>query len=94
MVDGSHLHSQRDGVLVLAVRCAVVLCGRGGLQAIKAKRSAERSFVKIGEVTGLLREVVPVDVVAVGVSPWTLDVYPMALQDCGFLEKEDGSLDL
>lgn len=41
----------------------------------------------------LLREVVPVDVVAVGVSPWTLDVYPMALQDCGFLEKEDGSLD-
>lgn len=53
MVDCSHLHSQRDGVLVLAVRCAVVLCGRGGLQAIKAKRSAERSFVKIGEVTGL-----------------------------------------
>lgn len=33
----------------------------------------------------LLWEVIPVDVVAVGVSPWTLDVYPMTLQDCGFL---------
>lgn len=42
----------------------------------------------------LLREVVPIDVVAVGVSPWTLDVYPMTLQDCGFLEEEDGLLDL
>lgn len=31
VVDGSHLHSQRDGVLVLAVCCAVVLkTGRGG----------------------------------------------------------------
>lgn len=40
---------QRVGVLL----CVGYLCGRGGLQAIKAKRSAERSFVKIGEVTGL-----------------------------------------
>lgn len=31
VVDGSHLHSQRDGVLVLAVSAAVVLQGeRGG----------------------------------------------------------------
>lgn len=42
----------------------------------------------------LLGEVVPVDVVTVGVSSWTLNVDPMALQDCGFLEEEDGLLDL
>lgn len=42
----------------------------------------------------LLCEVIPIDVVAVGVSPWTLDVYSMTLQDCGFLEEEDGLLDL
>lgn len=42
----------------------------------------------------LLCEVVPINVVAVGVSPWTLDVYPVTLQDCGFLEEEDVLLDL
>lgn len=42
----------------------------------------------------LLCEVVPVNVITVGVSPWTLDIYAVTLQDCGFLEEEDGLLDL
>lgn len=33
--------------------CVGYLCWWGGLQSVKAKRSAERSLVKIGEVTGL-----------------------------------------
>lgn len=37
----------------------------------------------------LLREVIPINVIAVGVSPWTLNIYPMTLQDCGFLEEKD-----
>lgn len=87
MVDGGHFHSQGDGVLVLAVRCAVLLthgrdkrsqsllkdtrvyapeqserpasasvlylCRGGGLQSVKAKRSAERSLVKIGQIACL-----------------------------------------
>lgn len=42
----------------------------------------------------LLCKIVAINVITVGVSPWTLDIYAMALQDCGFLEKEDGLLDL
>lgn len=90
VVDGSHFHSQGDGVLVLAVHCAVILthgrdrrsqsvlkdarfytpkrpatpasatllrvlylCRGGGLQSVKAKRSAERSLVKVGQIACL-----------------------------------------
>lgn len=91
VVDSGHFHSQRDGVLVLAVHGAVLLaqgwdkrsqvalgetrafyapktvrnaasatappasylCRGGGLQSVKAKRSAERSLVKIGQIAGL-----------------------------------------
>lgn len=37
--------------------------------------------------TYLLRVVVAVDVVTVGMAPWTLYIYPMTLQDCCFFEK-------
>lgn len=82
VVDGSHFHSQRNGVLVFVVSCAVILCRWGGLQSVKAKWSAERSLVEIGQIAGLLWKVIPINVVTVGVSTWTLNVYPMALQDC------------
>lgn len=41
----------------------------------------------------LFGEVVAVDVVAVGMASWTLNIDAMTLQDCGFLEKENGLLD-
>lgn len=51
------------------------------------------SYVDPGSLY-LLCEVVPIDVVAVGVPPRTLDIDPMTLQDCGFLEEKEGRLDL
>lgn len=50
MVDGGHLHSQRDGVLVLAVRRAVILrqggeSGKTKDQGQEMKQQASRMCV-------------------------------------------------
>lgn len=66
--------------------------GSGLQQCLGHKRDLGPCF-RLTASGYLLWEVVPVDVVAVGVAAWTLNVDAVTLQDCGFLEEEDESWD-